>query len=110
MACPHRFERARARPSLAKRWPLYSLVSRVLLKRVRVPARPELLPTGKVDLPEVLERWKVARTSLMASASASKEGMALSLQPPLGALDAHDTLRLLNAHLSYHEAQLCPEG
>lgn len=71
---------------------------------VAVPL-PELEPTGRVSLEELIIRWEKARIGLkqiMESVPQAKLKTPLSRHPVAGSLDARETLEFLLVHLDHH--------
>ncbi|MFO7707333.1 MAG: DinB family protein [Desulfobacterales bacterium] len=70
---------------------------------------PELEPTDRASLEELIIRWEKARTGLKRIADSVSEirlKTPLSRHPVAGSLDARETLEFIGAHLDHHRRNI----
>ena len=75
---------------------------------VEVPL-PELEPTGRISLEELIIRWEKARTGLKRIAEtigAARLKTPVCRHPAAGLLDARETLEFMLVHLDHHRRHI----
>ncbi|MDX1934326.1 MAG: DinB family protein [Capsulimonadales bacterium] len=100
---------ARRRPS---RSPMIPILVWLMRKRISVPTIPSMVPSADPrSFAELKSEWDSVRISLIEKLSGSDPKIPVVLNPILGPMNAEQTVRLIEAHVDYHMAQIpAPEA